>query len=692
MANKTLCEFAAPSADNVAIGPQINMGVVDFDLKSSLITMAQASPFYGKPNEDANAHLQQFLEICSTYTIKGVSPNAVKLRLFLFSLLGRAKQWFYANRATVNTWVKCSMAFLSKFFPMGKTNALRGRISSFQQTRYESIPEAWERLQEYTRQLEECSSLKRFMEKMVSNMGWSEERIQTRQRGMHTVKETELLAAKLDLLMKRLDDHEKRPQGTIKALDSHITCEVCGNTGHSGNDCLETREEAMYMGNKNNGYCPQGGQGWSQPRPYYQGGNNNGNFSNQPSLKDLVFAKAKTTDALSKKLAANDKILENINVKLDGCASAFQNQLSFNEIIETQLAQLASLVLENETGRIPRQPGSFLENVKAITTREGKSTCDPPYPNPVGINKIAKEAPSSDSADKEDQPEKTVPQEYCDTRLLSFPQRSRKLTNICPLSQGHTQQQETAPNNGGGQADGALQQCHTPQAPMITCSIGAQQFDQALCDLGASVSVMPKDVFDKLNFTVLAPTPMCLQLADLSVRYPSGIAEDVPVKIRDFFIPVDFVVLYMDMGKETPLILGYPFFSTAGANIDVGTGSIRFHINGKEKKFEFQPRTEQCSMVRIKYGPNPQNIQVVEMELPKTDSLVKFMQNFLEKETTMPRNRYWRKPVKPTLSAKKLEQSAQRKPPSASKPRKVWKEKRKTPAPSPSEMGGKSTH
>ena len=120
------------------------MGDVDFDLKSSLITMAQASPFCGKPNEDANAHLQQFLKICSMYTIKGVSPDAVRLWLFPFSLLGRAKQWFYANHAAVNTWDKCSTAFLSKFFPTGKTNALHGRISSFQQTRDESIPEAWE--------------------------------------------------------------------------------------------------------------------------------------------------------------------------------------------------------------------------------------------------------------------------------------------------------------------------------------------------------------------------------------------------------------------------------------------------------------------------------------------------------------------------------------------------------------------
>jgi hypothetical protein len=132
MADKTLREFAAPSANNVATGPQINMGDVDFDLKSSLITMAQASPFCGKPNEDANAHLQQFLEICNTFTMKGVSPDAVRLQLFPFSLLGKAKQWFYANRAMINIWDKCSTTFLSKFFPMGKTNALHGRISSFQ--------------------------------------------------------------------------------------------------------------------------------------------------------------------------------------------------------------------------------------------------------------------------------------------------------------------------------------------------------------------------------------------------------------------------------------------------------------------------------------------------------------------------------------------------------------------------------
>jgi hypothetical protein len=50
---------------------------------------------------------------------------------------------------------------------------------------------------------------------------------------MHTV-ETDMLAAKLDLLMKRLDKRAAKPQyGTVKAMDSQMTCEVCGNVGHS---------------------------------------------------------------------------------------------------------------------------------------------------------------------------------------------------------------------------------------------------------------------------------------------------------------------------------------------------------------------------------------------------------------------------------------------------------------------------
>lgn len=104
-------------------------------------------------------------------------------------------------------------------------------------------------------------------------------------------------------------------------------CEVYGNVGHSGNDCTKTQEEVMYMNNNNNGFCPQGGQGWNQSRPFYQGGNGNSDSfnPNQPSLRDLVLSQTKTNETIQKKLAASDKTMETIQAKMDGISSAIKN-------------------------------------------------------------------------------------------------------------------------------------------------------------------------------------------------------------------------------------------------------------------------------------------------------------------------------------------------------------------------------
>ena len=129
---------------------------------------------------------------------------------------------------------------------------------------------------------------------------------------MHTVKEADMLAVKMDLLLNRLDEravNKEAVKGAVKTMDSQITCEVCGEVKQSGNDCPETREEAAYL---NNGFCQQNNNGWNnQSRP--QGGNSNfnSNFnSNQPSLKDLVLGQARINENLTKKLTYNDKMLE----------------------------------------------------------------------------------------------------------------------------------------------------------------------------------------------------------------------------------------------------------------------------------------------------------------------------------------------------------------------------------------------
>jgi hypothetical protein len=142
-------DFSAPSSANIKTGPETNIGDGSFKLKPALINMVQQSPLCGKASEDANAHLQHFLEICSTFTVRGVTQDVVDLHLFPFSLIGKAKQLFYSNKEAMSTWEKCSNAFLTKFFALGKTNALRNKIFGFQQLTDETIAEAWECLQDY---------------------------------------------------------------------------------------------------------------------------------------------------------------------------------------------------------------------------------------------------------------------------------------------------------------------------------------------------------------------------------------------------------------------------------------------------------------------------------------------------------------------------------------------------------------
>jgi hypothetical protein len=134
----------------------------------------------------------------------------------------------------------------------------------------------------------------------------------------------------------------------------------------------------------------------------------------------------------------------------------------------------------------------------------------------------------------------------------------------------------------------------------ISCLIGTQKFDEALCDLGASVSIMLKVIYDQLNHDSLVPTSMHLHLLDQSIRHPVGIVEDIPVRIKKSFVPVDFVVLEMDVCHQIPLILRRPFLSTTGATVDVAARIIKLNIIRKEETSTFKPKsTKKCNQVMV---------------------------------------------------------------------------------------------
>ena len=76
---------------------------------------------------------------------------------------------------------------------------------------------------------------------------------------MHPLKEVDMLSAKMDLLMKKLKDRANEKQEVMHIHDSRMTCEECGNIGHSGNKCPEIHEDVNFI--INNNYRPQQNQG-----------------------------------------------------------------------------------------------------------------------------------------------------------------------------------------------------------------------------------------------------------------------------------------------------------------------------------------------------------------------------------------------------------------------------------------------
>jgi len=91
---------------------------------------------------------------------------------------------------------------------------------------------------------------------------------------------------------------------------------------------------------------------------------------------------------------------------------------------------------------------------------------------------------------------------------------------------------------------------------MISCSIYDCHFEQVLCDLGASVNIMPKTTFEKLSYPALSPTMICVQLDDSTIRFPEGIIHNLLVQVKDTFIIADFVVLDLERDLGISLILG----------------------------------------------------------------------------------------------------------------------------------------
>ncbi|XP_010475183.1 PREDICTED: uncharacterized protein LOC104754651 [Camelina sativa] len=134
----------------------------------------------------------------------------------------------------------------------------------------------------------------------------------------------------------------------------------------------------------------------------------------------------------------------------------------------------------------------------------------------------------------------------------------------------------------------------------LPCSISYMHYNKCLRDLGASVSLMPYSVAERLGYEDFKASNFYVSLADGSKRDVVGVIENLPVKIGEARIPTDFAIISMEHEPEDPLILGRPFLATVGAVIDVKLGTIKLHLT---KDFTMKFDINNPTNLPSKYDP-----------------------------------------------------------------------------------------
>src|SRR3954463_1248693 len=146
--NTKLCDFTSHNNSEficTPIAPPAT-SAPSYEIKPSLLNFVMKDQF-SRAGEDAALHLNNFIEICDMQKYKEVDGDVVKLKLFPFSLRGRAKEWLQSlPKNSIDSWNKCKDAFIGKYYPRAKIIQLRSNIMNFRQLDNEHVAQAWERM------------------------------------------------------------------------------------------------------------------------------------------------------------------------------------------------------------------------------------------------------------------------------------------------------------------------------------------------------------------------------------------------------------------------------------------------------------------------------------------------------------------------------------------------------------------
>ncbi|KAL8123876.1 hypothetical protein AgCh_011756 [Apium graveolens] len=555
---------------------------VRVDLEARSCDYRNSIQFGGSSTEDPSMHIRDFIEICDTFKFNGLSEDAVKLRLFPFSLRDKSKSWLHSLPAgLITTWEDLAQKFLTKFLPMAKTTALRNAITQFAHQMGESLCKAWERYKEMLRKCphhgmsdwmiincfynglgpqsrpmldaasggalweksyEEAYDL---IELMVTNeYQYPTQRCpQGKVAGVLEVDTATAITAQLKALSMKIDSLANYG---VKQIIS--VCELCAGPQVTEQYAISS-DSAQFVSNFQRSQQPVPDtyhpDNWNHPnfswsnnqnamqQPFQQFGNN---IFNLPGFQQQITPKQQTLGAC---LSSNEKSeLEELRLMCKNQALICQRTLPSDTEINPGKREVEE---QKEPEVEPRK--IIVEH----TPPEGNTGEKQIYPSPSFPKRLQKKK--------------------LDKQFEKFLEVFKKLHINIPFAEALEQMPSYARNAV------VLQQklppkLKDPESFTIPCTIGNLSFDKCLCDLGARINLTPLSIFKKLGLPDPKPTYMSLQLVDRFIAYPRGIVEDVLVKVDKLIFPADFVILDFKEDKKIPIILGRPFLATGRTMID----------------------------------------------------------------------------------------------------------------------------
>jgi hypothetical protein len=126
----------------------------------------------------------------------------------------------------------------------------------------------------------------------------------------------------------------------------------------------------------------------------------------------------------------------------------------------------------------------------------------------------------------------------------------------------------------------------------------------SLCDLGASISIMPRKIYDMLGLPPLENCYVDVHLSDIAKKKPMGRINDVIIMVNNNRVPVDFLIVDIECNASFPIILRRPFLRTVGAIIDMKEGTIRYQFPLKKGMEHFPRKRKKLpldSIIRTSY-------------------------------------------------------------------------------------------